>query len=976
MIVRTYGRRNKCISRTDSSIEEEENEPISISSQDYNFSFPNSSQDSYDDLSMFDPSSSQPCSHSSLHLLPPLPNSKNGVSKSKKTRNLKLGLKEIRNRKAQTSTLMEAQEFGEMMEHVDEVNFALDGLKKGQPARIRRASLLSLLSICGTAAQRRLLRTNGMAKTILDAVFSLTLDDSPSTLAAAALFYILASDDQDEQLLDSAICIEFLLSLLNPSMPISSEEKRPTVGRKLLGLSRDPGIMGNQSKRLDASSTAIISKVQEILLSCKEMQSSNRLDDGTRRPELTPKWIALLTMEKACLSTVSLEDTSATVRKVGGNFKERFREFGGLDAVFDVAADCHSIMKVVFPLAYQFVPAHIGIMAHSWRGNRNPSIQELKDDVALQTVLLLLKCLKIMENATFLSKENQNHLLGMNGKLGCEGSSLSFTGLVISVIKILSGLSLRHSSAISSKEKSHCHSNQMRYSSGSPVEVADEVDRDGSLLKSSSGTCYRMDNSSHAQSFKAPHKRQKFSTSPMVYMVSSSETSSFSDDVSFLKDDRPSTSSSCNGTSRSSNGRISRSTYSQKIEFGVCKEASITERTKCIDLEDSQDPFVFDEDEFNGSSKSSNGRISRSTLSQKIKFEVGTKSSLTERTKYIDLEDSQDPFAFDEDEFKPSKWDMLSTRKEVSHARKREREDGCNPKRITSQRESNNGEDCHSCEITCSQSFEAENQDLMADCLLAAVKVLMNLTNDNPVGCRQIAACGGLETLSALISGHYPSFSTCSSPCSQTDENILQPECSAELQIENDKHFSDQELDFLVAILGLLVNLVEKDSRNRSRLAATSVSVLASGESERKKSRRDVIPLLCSIFLANQGAGETSGEGKLLPWDDETALLQGEREAEKMIIEAYAALLLAFLSTESKNVREAIACCLPDCNLEVLVPVLERFVVSILSWVLFSGWEFHLTLNMISPETHVATFLLTSNFVSHLHMASDMATAA
>jgi hypothetical protein len=56
---------------------------------------------------------------------------------------------------------MEAQEFGEMMEHVDEVNFALDGLRKGQPARIRRASLLSLLSICGTVQQRRLLRTQG-----------------------------------------------------------------------------------------------------------------------------------------------------------------------------------------------------------------------------------------------------------------------------------------------------------------------------------------------------------------------------------------------------------------------------------------------------------------------------------------------------------------------------------------------------------------------------------------------------------------------------------------------------------------------------------------------------------------------------------------------------------------------------------------------------------------------------------------------
>ena len=32
--------------------------------------------------------------------------------------------------------------------------------------------------------------------------------------------------------------------------------------------------------------------------------------------------------------------------------------------------------------------------------------------------------------------------------------------------------------------------------------------------------------------------------------------------------------------------------------------------------------------------------------------------------------------------------------------------------------------------------------------------------------------------------------------------------------------------------------------------------------------------------------------------DDEESLLQGEREAEMMIVEAYAALVLAFLSSE------------------------------------------------------------------------------
>lgn len=60
-----------------------------------------------------------------------------------------------------TSTLLEAQESGEMMAHMDEANFALDGLKSGQPLRIQRASLQSLLSLCASMQRRRLLRTHG-----------------------------------------------------------------------------------------------------------------------------------------------------------------------------------------------------------------------------------------------------------------------------------------------------------------------------------------------------------------------------------------------------------------------------------------------------------------------------------------------------------------------------------------------------------------------------------------------------------------------------------------------------------------------------------------------------------------------------------------------------------------------------------------------------------------------------------------------
>ena len=46
----------------------------------------------------------------------------------------------------------------------------------------------------------------------------------------------------------------------------------------------------------------------------------------------------------------------------------------------------------------------------------------------------------------------------------------------------------------------------------------------------------------------------------------------------------------------------------------------------------------------------------------------------------------------------------------------------------------------------------------------------------------------------------------------------------------------------------------------RSRLVSAQVSVEEPGISEESLNDRDVIPLLCSIFLANQGSGESAGD--------------------------------------------------------------------------------------------------------------------
>ncbi|XP_027347684.1 uncharacterized protein LOC113859066 isoform X3 [Abrus precatorius] len=697
-----------------------------------------------------------------------------------------------------------------------------------------------------------------MARTIIDAILGLSLDDSASNLAAATLFYILTSDGQDDHLLESPGSVQFLIKLLKPIVSTATKDKAPKFGSKLLSLRQSDSMQKNTTGRLDSSSVAVFSRVQEILVNCKELKTCQN-DGGVERPELCPKWLALLTMEKACLSAISLDETTGAVRKAGGNFKEKLREYGGLDAVFEVTLNCHSDLE-------------------NWMENKSLSTKDSRNDKRLKSLTLLLKCLKIMENATFLSKDNQTHLLGMKGKLSPQATPFSFTELIITVIKILSDLCLRRSASVASNDNKPYDSFSM-ISHDSELDQLRNYKESETLSVSSSRKYCGAERASSIKSSKASQTSRLLSCSQLENSLSISETPSTSTTDAFSLKMRvsSSTSGSC-GASKSA----------------YCKTSMIQNSSR-----------------------------------KNVRFMEGT--------PLVTLDDSQDPFAFDEDDIAPSKWDLLSGKQKKSCAKKheveiREFENECQSQTNVSQQELSNGD----INFSSSDVGNEEDSSLLTDCLLTAVKVLMNLTNDNPVGCQQIATYGGLETMSMLIAGHFPSFSS-SLPFTQIDENASR----TEKDCQYDRHLTDHELDFLVAILGLLVNLVEKDGRNRSRLAAASV-LLPSSDGFVQEVRRDVIQLLCSIFLANQGESEGAGEDKHSLLNDEAAVLQGEKEAEKMIVEAYSALLLAFLSTESKSIRTAIADNLPDHNLASLVPVLERFV------------EFHLSLNMISPETHKA----------------------
>ncbi|XP_014508622.1 uncharacterized protein LOC106768155 [Vigna radiata var. radiata] len=847
MIVRTYGRRNRPLSGTcsgSSSLNDDVSEPFSQETGDPLCAFAFSSQDSSSQhWPLFDSEIDDLCAE----------------RESKRAR----GGAERRLEGAEgipaTSTLMEAQEFGEMMEHVDEVNFALDGLRKGQPLRIRRSSLVSLLTICSTTHQRRLLRTQGMAKTITNAILGLNLDDSPSNLAAATLLYILTSDGQDDHLLESPGCIQFLIKFLRPIVTTTIKDKTPKFGYKLLSLRQNDDMLKNTTGRLDSSSSEVFSRVQEILVNCKELKACQN-DNGVERPELCPKWLALLTMEKACLSAISLDETSGAVRKTGGNFKEKLREHGGLDAVFEVTMDCHSDLE-------------------NWMKDSSLSTKGSRNDKRIKSLTLLLKCLKIMENATFLSNDNQSHLLGMKRKSSPRGPPISFTELIIAVIKVLSDLCLRRCASTASNDNKSYDLFSMA-SHDSELDQLRDYKENETLSHGSDREYHGAERGSCVKSSNASQISRILTCNRLESSLSISETPSTSttDTYSLKMRVSSSTSGSCSGASKSS----------------YCKTSMIQNNSR-----------------------------------KNVRF--------MESTPVVILDDSQDPFAFDEDDIAPSKWDLLSGKQKKSHSKKhviasRGFEIECQSHTAVSQQELSNGD------VNCPNSDVGDEKDssILTDCLLTAVKVLMNLTNDNPIGCHQIATYGGLETMSMLIACHFPSFS---SPLSF--DQIKENAAGNTKDPQSDRHLTDHELDFLVAILGLLVNLVEKDGHNRSRLAAASV-LLPSSAGLLQEVRRDVIQLLCSIFLANLGESEGDGEDKHLQLNDEAAVLQSEKEAEKMIVEAYSALLLAFLSTESKSIRAAIADNLPDQNLATLVPVLDRFV------------EFHLSLNMISPETHKA----------------------
>lgn len=120
----------------------------------------------------------------------------------------------------------------------------------------------------------------------------------------------------DEDLLDSGPCIKFLMRLLGPGVPQRPERSRglSSIGAKLMKLSAGSSMRKGATsglQALDAGEMSVRAKVEQLFGRNKGV--GNRQDDHTgwlHGEEVSSKWLALLTLEKACISTVVLEGKS------------------------------------------------------------------------------------------------------------------------------------------------------------------------------------------------------------------------------------------------------------------------------------------------------------------------------------------------------------------------------------------------------------------------------------------------------------------------------------------------------------------------------------------------------------------------------------------------------------------------------------------------------------------------------------------
>ncbi|CAG0883276.1 unnamed protein product [Cyprideis torosa] len=259
------------------------------------------------------------------------------------------------------------QEMGEFDEFNDDVRYILEGLAKNESIPTRCLSTVSLASKCLSPAFRMHLRAHGTVSEFLAA-----LDDAPTdptlALCAAATFLVLS---QDKLMMDlDRSSLDLMLKLVETAAPDN-----------------------NSSQAADTTSPEYKASYSKIRGIVEEMQKKG--------------YAKLLDLANISASHLALETLlSLTSYKAGEWFKEELRELGGLEIVLRTL---RSSLESLEPCWKRL----------EW------------DHHEIETLRVVERCLRVIENVTLHNEANQAFLIQVNG-----GSAVSE---LLSILRLCSG---------------------------------------------------------------------------------------------------------------------------------------------------------------------------------------------------------------------------------------------------------------------------------------------------------------------------------------------------------------------------------------------------------------------------------------------------------------------------------------------------------------------------------------------------------
>ncbi|XP_076825241.1 wings apart-like protein homolog isoform X1 [Clavelina lepadiformis] len=262
-------------------------------------------------------------------------------------------------------------EEGEAKEFEDDVDYLIEGLQSSQPIPVRCLSLTNLASKCQQHAFRLYLRAHNVS----DKVFSRlqdAKDDKALALSVSALLFMLSRDRQMEI---NKSTLQLLLKIIDPFGKDAPKDNGPNTtdaskenssnGKYRFFKSRDAE---SQASDKEKNNEVVLSKIQEMVDSCGD-------------PLLTGKDVSAKRLASEALLRF-------TARKTSEWFRDEIRLKGGLDHII---SQVKIAVDKLEPLIKQ--------------------IYQANDFVPNQTLCLLERLLKVLENAIANSARNAMYLV-------------------------------------------------------------------------------------------------------------------------------------------------------------------------------------------------------------------------------------------------------------------------------------------------------------------------------------------------------------------------------------------------------------------------------------------------------------------------------------------------------------------------------------------------------------------------------------